>query len=95
MVGRRSPMRAMSRVELRRVDELADAAVFVATRLIGLVGRTRHVELDGLEHDRILLRIGPEIGQAAVDGWVDRLSGDVHRFLGAQAFDGWKADTTG
>jgi hypothetical protein len=85
-------METMAAVCLRRVEDSADPAVFVATRLISLLGMARRVELDGLDHDRILLRVGPEIGPAAEDGWATQLFGEVRCHLRARTFAGWEPE---
>jgi hypothetical protein len=85
-------MEATTSVRVRRAEDSADPAVFVATRLIDLLGRARQVELDGVDQDLIRLRVGPEAGQPSDDGWTSQLFGEVRRLLQTHVFAGWECE---
>jgi hypothetical protein len=87
-------METMTPVRVRRVGDSAYSAVFVAARLIGQLDGTRHVEVDAVDENLILLRVGPRIGQPALDGWAVQLLGEVHRMLREQMFAGWEPESS-
>lgn len=79
-------------VRVRRVESPAEPAVFVATRLIGLLGRTRQVALDRAEDDVVVLRVGPEDGRRPDPRWTRQLLEEMDRMLQDRVFDGWTFD---